>query len=114
MRGLKRNEGAVSYCSYLGDEDVRDEHGRLTGEKRATYADPAPVAGSVSKAGGWVHDQLFGLSIEYDHVILTHDKNLLIKEEDLIHYKGSVYVVRRIAETLNVTAIAVRRVSTSA
>lgn len=114
MRGLKRNETAISYRPYTGETDTVDENGLLTGGKTVIYGDPAPIRGSVSGASGRVGLELFGTSLEYDYVIVSHDKDLPVKEEDLILLDDATCVIERVRRTLNVTAIAVRQVTTDA
>ena len=111
MRGLKRNETPVYYRRYIGMEDARDDYGHLTGEKVLSYADPVPISASVSPASGRVSEQLFGTSLDYDYTILSHDKELPVHEEDLILLGGCSCAVSRIAKSLNVLAIAVKRVN---
>ena len=111
MRGLKRNETPVYYRRYIGTEDAKDDYGHLTGEKVLSYADPVSISASVSPASGRVSEQLFGTSLDYDYTILSHDKEPPIREEDLILLGSSVCTVKRIARSLNVLAIAVKRVN---
>lgn len=111
MRGLKRNETPVYYRRYIGLEDARDEQGRLTGEKVRSFSDSAPISASVSRASGRVSEELFGTSLDYDYTILSHDTALPIREEDLILLEGATCAVSRIARSLNVLAIAAKRVN---
>ena len=111
MRGLKRNETPVYYRRYIGTEDAKDDYGHLTGEKVLSYADPVSISASVSPASGRVSEQLFGTSLDYDYTILSHDKELPIHEEDLILLGSVTCAVSRIARSLNVLVIAVKRVN---
>lgn len=111
MRGLKRNEADIRHRPFLRNEDARDENGLLTGEKVKLYGDSAPIRGSVSDASGQVSQQLFGTSQDYDYVILSHEKDLVVKEDDLILLGDVTCVVKRISPSLNVLAIAVRQVN---
>ena len=111
MRGLKRNETDIRYRPFLGKEDARNENGLLTGEKVKLYGPAAPISASVSPASGRVSEQLFGTSLDYDYTILSHDKELPVHEEDLILLGGVTCTVSRIARSLNVLAIAAKRVN---
>lgn len=111
MRGLRRNQFPLAYRALLSVEDVRDEHGRLTGRKKPNYAPDIPMTGSVSTAGSYVSRQMFGTSEDYEYVVISHDVDLLVKEDDLIIYESKPHVIRRIARSLNVVAYAIRRVN---
>lgn len=111
MRGLKRNEQAITYRPYLKTVEQRNAQGNLTGGKIRTYGEHIPITGSVSAAGSWVSQRIFGTSLDYDYTILSHESDLGVKEDDLIYIGGKSCVIRKIAPSLNVTAIAVRQVA---
>lgn len=111
MHGLKRDRADVRYRAYLETKDVTDENGKLTGEKIRIYADPRPIYGSVSTSGNEVSQQIFGTSLDYDYAIISHEKNLSVKEDDLIFIEEKTCRIRKISKSPNVTAIAVREVS---
>lgn len=110
MRGLKRNEGDIRFIPFLGNEDEVDANGLLTGAKVKRYGPCEKITGSVSDASGQVSQQIFGSALEYDYLILSHDKGLAVKEDDLIVLGDRTCVVKRISPSLNVLAIAVRQV----
>jgi len=111
MRGLRRNQVPLEYRVFLSTEDVRDDSGKLTGQKKLNYAPATPMSGSVSPAGSYVSRQMFGTSEDYEYAVVSHDMSLPIKEDDLIIYEGKPHVIRRIAHSLNVRAYAIRRVN---
>lgn len=125
MRILQRSAQPIWYRLYTGIEPytVTDEWGNLveTGESSIGYADPVEFRASVSPASGVSNVEQFGDLDNYDHVIVTDDMACPIDEHSLI-YIDSVptlsnglwsphnYVVRRVAKSVNVVSIAVRKV----
>ena len=111
------------YCLYRGREIIRDENGYEIGEGVA-YEEPVKMCANVSAASGYSSVEQFGNLDNYDKVILTTDMAcpidenavLFIDKEPESNSDGQYtydYVVRRVAKTLNVIAIAISKVRTS-
>ena len=126
MRIMHRSAKSVWYRLYVTDPDpitITDEWGNLveTGASRIGYADPAELVASVSPATGVSNVEQFGDVENYDHVIVTDDMTCPIDEHSLIYidsvpaFSGGLwsphnYVVVRVAKSVNVISIAVRKV----
>lgn len=125
MRILQRSAQPIYYRLYQGLNPftVTDEWGNTveTGESVIGYADPVEFRASVSPASGVSNVEQFGDLDNYDHVIVTDDMACPIDEHSLIYIgivptqTGGVwsphnYVVRRVAKSVNVVSVAVRKV----
>ena len=125
MRILQRSAQSIYYRLYVQKDPVTvtDEWGNTVeiGESNMGYADPVEFKASVSPASGISNVEQFGDLDNYDHVIVTDDMACPIDEHSVI-YIGSVpsqtnglwsphnYVVVRVAKSVNVVSIAVRKV----
>ena len=116
MRLLKRNLSSFIFCPFVSA--VRNGLSMTM-----TYGEPVTVYGNISPATGRVASEIFGAEVDYDKAIILDDPNLPIDEHSILFIdKGYEidedtgvplydYVVKRIAKSLNYTAIAVKRVS---
>lgn len=122
MRGLKRNKSTFWYCLYQEEQEeqeILDDDGNDTGEKRIIYHLPVECRANISPAMGQSNTEMFGNLTDYDRVIVSDDTALPIDENTVLFIdhaptdgaKGYDYTVRRVAKSLNVTAIAVRKVN---
>ena len=90
-----------------------------------TYGDPVTAYANISPATGRESSELFGAEIDYDKVLILDDPNLPIDEHSILFIDKAYavdaetgvpiydYVVKRIAKSLNHTAVAVKRVNVS-
>lgn len=124
MRTLNRNERQFWYALYEGKEDIEDEYGNTTGEKRVLYGEPVQMSANVSPATGNSQVEQFGNLDSYDKVIVTSwlgcpiDENsvLFIDKEPEHNADGDLmfdYTVRRVAKSINSISIAVSKVNVS-
>lgn len=118
MRTLVRNRSPFYYCTYIGKTALTDSGGYKTGEYANTYSAPKVCYGNVSAAKGVAMVEQFGSNLDYDRVIILKNKDTDIDEnsvlflfvkpnEDRLNYD---YIVKRVARSLNFTALAVSRV----
>lgn len=120
MPVMKRNKRPVYACLYEGEEPVVDENGYETGEKRVIYSDPVLTPCNVSAEKGQTLTELFGNLEDYDRVLLPgkdygideHTVLFVDKEPEFNTFGDPIYdyVVKRVARSLNVIAIAVKKV----
>lgn len=80
MRCLWRNKVPFYYCLYIGKAPIVDSDGYETGEYTDTYATPVQLMGNISAAKGETHVEQFGVSIDYDKVIIVEDGDCPIDE----------------------------------
>lgn len=124
MTGLVRNKRTFWYCPYQGEEPLYDEWLNQTGESRIVYGEPVEVKANISPASGVAQTEMFGNLENYDKVIsplpvdfpLTENDVLFIDKEPENDKDGNPkfdYKVRRIARSLNYTAVAVTKVNVS-
>lgn len=118
MRLLKRNLNAFTFCPFVSAT-------RNGLSMAVTYGEPVTAYGNISPATGRVSSEMFGAEIDYDKVIILEDPNLPIDEHSILFIDKAYetdeetgvplydYVVKRIAKSLNHTAVAVKRVNVS-
>lgn len=120
MKVLKRNQVPFYYCEYKGEQMKTDKKGNLTGEKEIAYSEAVETSGSISTANGRAYTELFGIDLDYDKVIVSDNLTLPISETTVLfvdkepEYKNGKplydYIVKRVAPSLNVLAIAIKKV----
>ena len=123
MRCMIRNKTRFYYASYMGETEITDEHGNVTGEYEVSYSEPIESFGNISAAQGEMQNRQFGESERYDKVIVLDDRNAPIDEYSILwvdtlphlNEDGSTdtphdYMVRRVARGLNGVSIAIGKV----
>ena len=123
MRGLVRNKRDFYFALYQGKEALVDEYGRRTGEFAVKYSKPIKCKGNISAAQGELQTRQFGDFITYDKVIVLCDKNTQIDEYAILWvdtlpeinadgYSDTPhdYIVKKVADSLNVVSIAISKV----
>lgn len=124
MTGLVRNKSTFWYLPYVREEHIYDEWMNLTSDTRIIYGEPVEVKANISPASGVAQTEMFGNLENYDKVIsplpvdfpLTENDVLFIDKEPENDKDGNPkfdYKVRRIARSLNYTAVAVAKVNVS-
>ena len=108
MRTLVRNRQPFWYALYEGKEEVRDEHGFLTGENAVKYSDPMLYTkANISSASGYSNTMQFGILADYDKVIVTGDMTCPIDENSILWIdetdtsKPHDYIVKRVRRSIN-------------
>lgn len=114
MKLAKRLQQTVYYSMYLGRKPVAVD-GLYTGEYTIEYADPAPIGASVTPAKGGTEAEMFGLSEDYDKIITVEGASWAFNEAtrfwiDAKPTEPADYAVVRVAQSKNLTAVAVRKV----
>ena len=123
MRCMVRNKTGFYYASYLGNTEIVDEYGNVTGEYEVSFGNPLHTTGNISAARGEMQSRQFGESESYDKVIVLDDKDAPIDEQSILwvdalphlNEDGSTdtphdYIVTRVARSLNGVSIAIRKV----
>ena len=123
MRGLVRNKSKFYYASYIGETEITDEYGNITGEYSLDYGKPTKTYGNVSAAQGEMQSRQFGESESYDKVVVLDDIDAPIDEYSILwvdtlphlNEDGSTdtphdYVVKKVARSLNGVSIAISKV----
>ena len=120
MESLEINQKPFWY--FLYDRTVPlIEDGEVTGEKIVKYKSGKETEATISPATGNSYVEIFGKSIQYDRVILINGIDSPITETTVLCVDKSPeydiygnplydYVVKRVAKSLNTTAIAIARV----
>lgn len=125
MRTLERNKQIFYYALWRGKEEIIDDMGRHTGEKRTLYSEWMPIKSNISPAKGESEAELFGNDVQYDRVFVVDDINCPIDENTVLAIDIAPnerettdvkpiydYVVTRKAKSLNFVSYAVAKVKT--
>lgn len=108
MRLLRRNTTVFQYRAYAGKQETII-NGRHTGNGKPIYADPVTYRGNISSPTGFATDKLFGIDIQYSHVLLLDNPNADISEDGLILWNGAEYEIKAVRPSLNVLAVALKK-----
>lgn len=126
MRTLKRNRRPIWYADFVRLEITHDEWGNETGHG-VVYTDPISMYANVSPAKGETETRMFGEDLGYDKVIVFAGKSP-VSETSVFWIDNLVggeipqengkniphdYIVRKVAESLNSTSLAVQKVNVS-
>ena len=116
MRDLKRNRQTIWY-SLLNVGVVEDEWGNT--EDIKTYGTPLSMDISVSGDKGEISQQAFGMDLDYDREMSTHDMTCPIDEYTHLWIDGRStddthnYVVKAVSKSLNCIRYAIKKVNVS-
>ena len=132
MIGLKRNQRTFYCASFTGIETPMDGERRYYLGPVKTYGPPVLMEGFVSAATGRAAVEAFGENIRYDRTIIIYDPEAPVEETEeteetsvfwidstpVLKEDGTTetpydYVVKRVARSLNLTAVAVAKVAVS-
>lgn len=108
MKLLRRNTTTFAYRPYVGQTE-KISAGRHTGDYDAEYGEPVTYRGNISPPSGMISDQLFGININYTHVLLMDNPKADIQEDGLIEWNGGVYEIKAVRPSLNVLSVALRK-----
>lgn len=123
MRNLAKNKKTMFVLNYVGEADLIVD-GHRTGTKRVLYTNEKEFKGNVSGATGSTYVDNFGISIDYDKIILISVKlfnELGLNENSVLFIDKKPdydsnnnplydYKVVRIKDSLNEVAILVQKV----
>lgn len=131
MRQLEREKRTVWVAPFKSKQQREDENGRLTGVWDVLYGKPVKHRPTLSPCAGNVISDGFGLGNDYDRTMIIADTGLGIDEasvvwvdcEPVLDRKGELllgddmlpvvpwdYAVSKVAESLNITNVAIKRV----
>ena len=123
MRTLDYNKRTFYYCPFNEKTKIVDSDGNFTGDYTSGYSEAIEAKGNISASSGSAEVEQFGTGIEYDKVIVLQgtgwniDENTVLfigiepSYEDEKHTLPKYnYTVTRVAESLNPTTIAIKRV----
>lgn len=120
MKALARNKQTLYYATYSGLESDYDAYGNYTGQLSPSYSSPVEVRMNISPAKGTADLEQFGISEQYDKVLVTDDMDCPITETSILWIDTTPgttenpnpynYAVVRVAKSLNSISFAVRKV----
>lgn len=122
MRSLERNKTTFWYALFSDKIAVKDEYGNDTGQTTTSYQNPVKTRQRVSPNKGEANTEAFGLTADYDRVIITTDtlpltetSVLWINTMPTLNEDGSTatphdFEVRKAAPDLNVKQYAIKKV----
>lgn len=123
MRGMVRNKVNFYYATYVRKEEIIDEYGNKTGEYEVIYGKPVKYKANISAEQGEIQSRQFGDSVVYDRVIVICDdipidefSILWIDTPPVLNEDGTTntphdYIVKKVANSLNVKSIAISKVN---
>lgn len=79
LKDLRINQVPFWYQQFMGEEDVLDDDGNLTGETKKVYSNPVMALARISPNTGQAESNPFGINTDYDKAISTV-QNLPIDE----------------------------------
>jgi hypothetical protein len=120
---MVRNKSKFYYASYIGETEIIDEYGNVTGEYSLDYGKPTMLFGNVSAAQGEIQSRQFGESESYDKVIVLDERDVPLDEHSILwvdtlphlNEDGTTdtphdYIVKMVARSLNGVSIAISKV----
>ena len=116
MRSLKRNQQTIWYA-LLSETAETDEWGNTEGVKE--YGLPIYLKIGISANKGEASAQPFGMDLQYDREMITHDMDCPIDEYTHLWVDGRAttdthnYEVVAVSKSLNCIRYAIRRVNVS-
>lgn len=123
MHCMLRNMRDFYYSKFVCKKELKDEYGNNTGEYEVIYSNPIKYRGNISAAQGEVQSRQFGDSESYDKVLVLNNVNIPIDEYSILWVDslptilsdGTTstphdYIVKKVARSLNVVAIAISKV----
>lgn len=119
MRSLDKNKRLIYYANPETPAEIIDDDGNYTGEKEYLYGAVTAIRLNVSASKGNIHSTPFGDIEDYDRVISITDENITVQQGTLFWIDtldASAmydYEVKAIADSLNGTLVAVKKVNVS-
>lgn len=106
MRDLNRNKRTLYYALYLGETDILDANGNLTGESEPTYGDIEMLRVNVSASAGTDATEAFGGFTNYTRTIIVSDTTCPLDEDSIVWFGVDTagphnYIVTRRADSKN-------------
>ena len=116
MRNLLRNEQVVCFKLYLGQEEIIDDYGNMTGSYTPKYGELQTANLCVSPNKGTSESEQYGSLENYDRVMTTADTKCPIDEDSILWLDGSDtslphnYIVKKRAPWKNSISYAIQQV----
>lgn len=106
MRDLNRNKRTIYYALYLGETDIVDVNGNLTGESESAYGNIEMLRVNVSASVGTDEAQAFGGFTNYTRTITVSDPSCPLNEDSIVWFGVDTsgphnYIVTRKADSKN-------------
>lgn len=115
MNTQEINERKLYYALCESRQMTMDASGYYNGESEVTYSEPVEMWANVSAARGEASTEQFGQDVSYDKIIVSCDMSLPITDTSIIWLDAPTtgpndYIVKKVAKSLNVVSIAIRKV----
>lgn len=120
MRDLKRNTQKVYFKKYLGEQEILDQYGNLTGSRLPVYGELMEENLVVSPNKGATEAEQFGSLMSYDRTMTTANTKTMIDESSVLWIDGADtngawnYEVKRRAPWKNSVQFAISQVTVGA
>ena len=119
LRSLQRNQQPVFFKKYLGNEEILDEYGNLTGTYAPKYSELMSSMMTVSPNKGNSEVEMFGTLEDYDRTASTSNTSIAIDENSILWIDNADtmgphnYIVKLRSPWKNSVAFALKRVEVS-
>lgn len=120
MRDLKRNTQKVYFKKYLGEQEILDQYGNLTGSRLPVYGELMEENLVVSPNKGATEAEQFGSLMSYDRTMTTANTKTMIDESSVLWIDGADtngawnYEVKKRAPWKNSVQFAISQVTVGA
>lgn len=108
MRLLRRNTVQFRYMAYHGEIEHYPD-GQHTGDYAAQYDAPVTLRGNLAPANGMIDPEMYGVRIDYTHLLIMDKRDAPIDEYGLIEYGGETFEIVTVERSLNFTRATLRR-----
>ena len=78
MKSLDRNKRHIYYSNLVGEQEIVDEYGNVTGEMIPIYGEIHAERMNESAARGNAYDDPFGIGTNYNKTLVTNNLSLPI------------------------------------
>lgn len=84
MKSLDRNKRYIYFANRVGQTEIIDEYGNVTGQFSPSYSDVAEVLINESAARGTADVEQFGFNTNYSKTLATNDINCPLSENSVL------------------------------
>ena len=119
MFNLARNTQLVNFQTYVGQQEITDAYGNLTGTFVPQYSEMQSAYLSISPNKNNATAEMFGTLEDYDRTMVTSDISCPIDEDTVLWIDGQStekpynYIVLKRAPWKNSISFAIKQVNVS-
>lgn len=84
MKSLERNKSYIYFCNKVGETELLDEDGNVTGQFAPAYSSINELLINESAARGTVDIEQFGATLNYSKTLVTNDLTCELNENGVL------------------------------